>query len=224
MPIENWGDSPVPFIPGQVLSERFYHKTVRPLIDRFFSGLPYTAALVGYGSDVLGFDTPRSRDHMWGPRLVLFLAPDQADPIAPALDEIFRRDLPATFLGYPTNFSTPDHDNVRTMAVVEQGPVNHLINITTIPEFIRQELGINLADPLDARAWLSLPQQKLLAVTSGAVFHDDLNFAAVRTQFDFYPHDVWLYTLACQWARIAQEEAFVGRAGEAGDELGSHII
>jgi hypothetical protein len=35
---------------------------------------------------------------------------------------------------------------------------------------------------------------------------------------------VWLYVLACQWQRIAQEEAFPGRCNEAGDELGSAIV
>jgi hypothetical protein len=30
--------------------------------------------------------------------------------------------------------------------------------------------------------------------------------------------------LACQWQRISQEEAFVGRCGEVGDELGSAIL
>ena len=30
--------------------------------------------------------------------------------------------------------------------------------------------------------------------------------------------------LACQWARLAEEEAFAGRCAEAGDELGSIVI
>jgi len=30
--------------------------------------------------------------------------------------------------------------------------------------------------------------------------------------------------LACQWRRIAQEEAFVGRTAEVGDELGSRLV
>jgi hypothetical protein len=30
--------------------------------------------------------------------------------------------------------------------------------------------------------------------------------------------------LACQWARIAQEEAFPGRCAEAGDDLGSAVV
>ena len=35
---------------------------------------------------------------------------------------------------------------------------------------------------------------------------------------------VWLWLLAAQWTRVAQEEAFVGRAAEAGDELGSRVV
>jgi hypothetical protein len=35
---------------------------------------------------------------------------------------------------------------------------------------------------------------------------------------------VWLYLLAAQWKKISQEEAFVGRTGEVGDELGSQLI
>jgi hypothetical protein len=35
---------------------------------------------------------------------------------------------------------------------------------------------------------------------------------------------VWLYLLAAQWRRVGHLEAFVGRTGEAGDELGSRLI
>ena len=33
-----------------------------------------------------------------------------------------------------------------------------------------------------------------------------------------------LYLLAAQWTKISQEEAFVGRTGDVGDELGSQIV
>lgn len=36
--------------------------------------------------------------------------------------------------------------------------------------------------------------------------------------------DLWLHVLSCQWQRISQEEAFVGRCGEVGDELGSAVV
>src|SRR5581483_7403542 len=72
--------------------------------------------------------------------------------------------------------------------------------------------------------WLSFPQQELLCLTAGEVFYDGLcEVEKIRRKLAYYPHDVWLYLLACQWTRIAQEEAFVGRCGEAGDELGSRV-
>ena len=45
-----------------------------------------------------------------------------------------------------------------------------------------------------------------------------------RRQLAYFPNDVWLYKIACQWRRISEEQAFVGRAGYAGDELGSRVI
>jgi Domain of unknown function (DUF4037) len=35
---------------------------------------------------------------------------------------------------------------------------------------------------------------------------------------------VWLWLLACQWQRLSQEEPFVGRTAQVGDELGSRVI
>ena len=62
------------FVPGLELCEAFYREAVRPILDAGFPGLTHAAALIGDGSDVLGYDTPVSRDHQWGPRLILFLS------------------------------------------------------------------------------------------------------------------------------------------------------
>src|SRR5688500_19140241 len=62
------------FIPGLQLSEVLYRESVAPVLAREFPGLVHSAARIGTGSDVLGFDTDRSTDHEWGPRLLLFLA------------------------------------------------------------------------------------------------------------------------------------------------------
>jgi hypothetical protein len=61
------------FVPGLRLSERFYREAVRPVLDSEFPDLPHSAALIGTGSEVLGFDTEMSTDHDWGPRVLLFL-------------------------------------------------------------------------------------------------------------------------------------------------------
>lgn len=48
------------FLPGIALNWAYYAEAVRPILDARFPNLAYAAALIGYGSDVLGYDTPRS--------------------------------------------------------------------------------------------------------------------------------------------------------------------
>ena len=67
------------FIPGLRLAGDFYAEVVRPLLEEEFPALRYAAALLGPGSEVLGFDTRRSADHDWGPRLQVFLDDAGAD-------------------------------------------------------------------------------------------------------------------------------------------------
>jgi hypothetical protein len=75
------------------------------------------------------------------------------------------------------------------------------------------------------RDWLATPYQRFAEVTAGAVFHDGpCELSRVRAGLTWYPHDIWLYVLSCQWRRISQEEAFPGRCAEAGDELGSAVV
>src|SRR5256885_1928862 len=66
------------FVPGTELSRAYWHRIVRPIVDDVLPGQRRAAALIGDGSDVLGFDTQRSTDHGWGPRAVVFLD-DPAD-------------------------------------------------------------------------------------------------------------------------------------------------
>jgi hypothetical protein len=68
---------------------------VRPLLDEAFPGLAYAAALIGAGSEVPGFDTERSADHDWGPRLLLFLGDDDAG-LARDVDEVVAGRVPET--------------------------------------------------------------------------------------------------------------------------------
>ena len=55
-------------ISGLQLSQRFYAHVVAPQL----AGIPHSAALFGWRSDVLGYDTERSTDHGWGPRVLVF--------------------------------------------------------------------------------------------------------------------------------------------------------
>jgi hypothetical protein len=62
------------FVPGLELGERFYSEAAKPIIDRYFPGLRYSAAMLGWSSEVLGYDDVESMDHNWGPRFQLFLS------------------------------------------------------------------------------------------------------------------------------------------------------
>lgn len=86
-------------------------------------------------------------------------------------------------------------------------------------------LGFDPFKEIGFTDWLTFPQQRLLELVSGDVYHDGLGeLRTVRQKLEYYPKDVWLYMLAAQWARISQEEAFVGRTGDVGDELGSQVV
>lgn len=64
------------FVPGIELTTRFYHEAVAPLLREHFGELPHSAARIGHGSEVLGFDTelsvdPATRDYHGRPFRVL---------------------------------------------------------------------------------------------------------------------------------------------------------
>lgn len=54
------------FVNGLVLNQLFYEQIVAPLLELHFPDLKYSAALIGWGSDVLGYDDFQSTDHNWG--------------------------------------------------------------------------------------------------------------------------------------------------------------
>lgn len=213
-------------ISGRELSRQFYWQAVRPQLDTHFPGLPHAAALIDSGSEVLGYDDAMSTDHHWGPRLLLFLNESDHAQSATTIHDRLARHLPYEFMGYSTNFTPPLEEEgvTQLLQTIQEGPINHRVSTHTIRGFIQNHLNYDITQPLTVADWLTFPEQKLLTLTVGPVFHDEIGLETVRGRFIYYPHDVWLYQLASAWTRISQEEALMGRAGFAGDELGSAII
>ena len=58
----------------------------------------------------------------------------------------------------------------------------------------------------------------------GAVFDDGPESWRRRERWPGTPTTSGWWLLACQWRRIDQEEPFVGRTAEVGDELGSRVL
>ncbi|MFX1559050.1 MAG: DUF4037 domain-containing protein [Promethearchaeota archaeon] len=216
--------APYDFLPGLDLSEAFYKEAVKTVIDKHFPDLVYSAARIGHGSDVLGYDTAQSMDHDWGPKLQIFLDDVDYGSLKEKLDDVFRQKLPYEIRGFPTNFEYNDDGTIR-MYLINNGPVNHRVEINTVSGFFIEYLGFNPIEDLRVIDWLVLPQQMLQSIANGRIFHDGLEkLEPIVNKLEYYPHDLWLYLLANQWRRIAQEEAFMGRSAQVGDELGSRII
>ncbi|MDH4241463.1 MAG: DUF4037 domain-containing protein, partial [Phycisphaerae bacterium] len=214
----------VEFIAGLELSERYYFEVVKPILSKFFPDLKYSSGLIGSGSEVLGFDDEMSRDHHWGPRLILFLTDTDYTNLSSSIDRSLRQSLPATCHGYPTNFSRPDNNGVRLMEPNLSGEINHFIEIVAIKEYFNNFLGIDIYNKLNNIDWLSFPQQILLSIQSGRIFHDQLGLNDIRGRLNYYPHDIWLYIIASSWQRIGQEEHLAARAWLAGQDIGFSII
>jgi hypothetical protein len=205
-----------PFMPGLMLARAFYEEVARPLLDEAFPQLRYAAALLGPGSEVLGFDTERSTDHDWGPRLQVLLGDGDSRGLCAEITAMFSRRLPAAFRGYPTAFAITREPG---------GPPRHRIEVADLRSWLDSQLGFDPRQSVTTADWLATPAQRLAEITAGAVFHDGPGeLSQARDRLAWYPHDVWLYVLACQWQRIFQEEAFPGRCAEAGDELGSAFV
>lgn len=200
---------------------------VAPILSATLPTLPYAAALIGSGSEVLGYDDAQSTDHHWGPRAMLFLRADDFAAIAPTLTAIMTERLPRTFRGFPTGYHpSPGEEDTGVLLLGERGPFIHRVEVFTLRQFVINTLAFDSeTETLTPAHWLAFGEQKLLEMTAGAVFRDDSgDLTAARAQFAYYPHDVWLYMMACQWQRLAQEEPFLGRTGDVGDELGSRIL
>lgn len=212
------------FIPGLDLSEAFYQDAVQPLMSTYYPGMIYSAGRLDWGSDVLGFDTPMSMDHGWGPKLTLFLAPEDHASRHQALHDFFAHNLPLKFKGFPTHFGEPYADGGK-MEEIAAHPIHHMVMIITPGGFFKDYLGLDNFAEISPAEWLSFPQQKLRTLRSGRVFHDGLgDLVPLRQKLHWYPHDLWLYLMASQWQRISQDEPFIGRTGSVSDELGSRLL
>ena len=187
------------FVSSRKLNADFYDEVIRPQLD----GIPHSAGLLGWGSDVLGFDTARSTDHGWGPRVLVFTETGDAPVLT----------LPDTFRGWSVHYGWD--------AVTPQ----HHVTVHRLSDWLAERLGVDATAPLSLVDWLMMPWQRILEITSGVVFHDGLGvLGGVRAVLSWYPDDVHRFVIASQWHRLAEEEAFVGRAREVGDHEGASLI
>lgn len=101
------------FLAGLDLAGSFYEDVVRPRL----AAIEHSAALIGPGSDVLGYDDLRSTDHFWGPRLQIFVGDSDLRAAGEAL-----QDLPDEHMGWPTRIGS------------DKQPFRRYVDVYTVPQ------------------------------------------------------------------------------------------
>ena len=212
------------FVKGMRLCEAFFFEVAKPILDQAFPELIYTAGLLGYGSDVLGYDDQVSTDHMWGPRFYLFLR-EEDKGLKAEIYETLAANFPYEYQGYSVNFSAPNLEDkgVRVAEKISSGPVSPLLFLHTVKEFLEEYLGTSRLDDLTPPDWLAFSENRLLCLTSGKLFVDGLSLQSQLDKLRFYPDLVRNYLLASNWSLAAEEQAFVRRCADVGDETGSSL-
>ena len=210
---------------GLELAKHFYFDCVRPIIAAQVPEVQtaYAAGLIGYGSEVLGNDDESSRDHEWGPRLILFL--DQANDeatntrLAQKLNNTLNEQLPPTFMGFPTRFK---QDMWGTLMMTTGVGKPH-ITITTPQKFLELTTGYR-GVPATHREWLLVPEQRFLEFTSGAIFDDALGqVTTLRQQLAYFPTLIWKYRLSYALESLGWELDVISLCAKRGDHLSMHL-
>ncbi|MFC0673917.1 DUF4037 domain-containing protein [Brachybacterium hainanense] len=190
---------------GLDLARSLYREVIAPQLD-----LPHAACLIGEGSEVLSFDDARSRDHEWGPRLQLFV---EASAVRGLRDRL-RRALPAEHRGFPTRWFS-----------LASGAIDDHLEVDTLAGWLAARLPTITTTVPDSARWLATPQQHLLQLTQGEVFHDDTaELTALRQAHAWYPADVERWIIAAQWELLSSVDPLISRAREAGDLRGGQLL
>ena len=160
------------FLPGLTLNKLFYQQKIKPILSSEFPRLRHSAALIGWGSEVLGFDTPISRDHHWGPRALLFLSEKDYPKLKERVTRALAHQLPYQFMGYSTNYSTPEPNGVRHPIKITRGAVNHMVSVFTLRSLVKARLGFDPKKPITVsdwfpKDWLPVYKDRRLESTQG---------------------------------------------------------
>lgn len=88
--------------------------------------------------------------------------------------------LPETFRGWPMHYGW------------DAVPVQSHVVVCALASWLKSHLGFDPRTGMRTVDWLTTPQQLLLEVTGGRVFHDDfVELTAVRDDLAWYPDEVW---------------------------------
>ena len=169
-------------------SRVFFEEVVKPILEAHFPEITAVTAfgLFGYGSEALGLDDEFSRDHHWGVRIDALLPESVTAETQQEIIATVSANLPQTYRGH----------SLYAAHLVGAG-----LAIDTLPHFLRRTIGLSRPPQTDVE-WLHIPEEDIMHVINGEVWHDGLGeFTAVRQILkQYYPEPVRLRRIA-HWCR-----------------------
>ncbi|MBV7336906.1 DUF4037 domain-containing protein [Chloroflexi bacterium TSY] len=170
------------------ISHAFFEDIVKPILQEHFPQETAQTAfgIFGYGSEALQMDDEYSRDHHWGLRIDALMPDDLFQNRRQIMMETLSQHLPASFQGY----------SLREGHLAGAG-----LAPDSLPAYLRRTIGLEHA-PQSYVEWLSMPEEDIVHVINGEVWHDPKSdFTSIRqTLNDYYPEPVRLRRIA-HWCR-----------------------
>ena len=197
-------------VKGIDICRKYYETYVRPMIDEKFPGYAskIAAGLVGEGSDAFGFDDELSRDHDWGPSVVLWISKETDAEIGDALRTAYE-ELPG------------EMDGIRRAPYV-RGKSRRGVRV--IPEFFERLTGAAEYEDID---WRNTESSKLAAAVNGEIWRDDEGIVtAFREKLSKgYPEEILFLNLAQYCAVFSREGQYnCSRVKSRGDDMTSRMF
>ena len=169
------------------ISRAFFEEVVHPILVREHPDVASQAAcgVFGYGSECFGMDDEVSRDHHFGLRIDMLLPAAVHRKWAARVTETVGSQLPSSFKGY----------DLREGHVAGAG-----LAPESLEAFLMRTIGLTDA-PSSHVEWLAMPEEDIVHVTNGEVWHDPSGtFTSIREALSYYPEPVWLRRIS-HWCR-----------------------
>ncbi len=195
---------------GLRLSELFFEQSVRPAFKKMLSIQEFqrlSFGLVGPGSECYGFDDELSRDHDWGPRVIVWVPSTTSKDTIARYQAIYDGLAPYCF-GY-------GYSRTLDSSIIRKG-------IHPIDGFFSSVLGYD-HPPTTELEWIVVKEEALSLATNGKVFSDGSGLVTAfrASLMEYYPTDVWLKKISSRCALIAQYgQSNLLRSYARNDELG----
>lgn len=206
-------------VSGLALCREYYEVCCRPMLEKQFSQYvdKIAVGLVGEGSDCFGYDDMYSKDHDWGPSLLLWVSDEVYEEIGAALEAAYKA-LPREYGG-----------NVYKESIAAQGRRG----VQRIGDFYRRLLGAENCpqegQPWNPESicWESIEESGLAAAVNGEVFTDKNGvFSQIRELLQKgYPKRLRYLKIAEAAARFSQSGQYnYARMLKRGDRTAAWLM